>query len=279
MNILTETYTLSNGVEIPKVGFGTWQIKAGEDAYNAVKNALEVGYRHIDTAQGYGNEKSVGRAIKDSGIPRDQIFVTSKLESHIKDYDKAKKAFDQTLEKLGMAYIDLFIIHAPWPWNEMGKDCSEGNVEAYRALEDAYKAGKAKAIGVSNFEVEHLQNILDNNNIVPHVNQIGYFIGIDQSNIIEFCRKNSVFIEAYSPLGIGFLLENKTIQNIAKKYSKSPAQICIRYLLQKGVVPLPKSVHKNRMVENSKLDFEIKTTDMKTLDAIEDDPRRWEEIN
>jgi len=279
MNILTKTYTLSNGVEIPKVGFGTWQIKAGEDAYNAVKNALEVGYRHIDTAQGYGNEKSVGRAIKDSGIPRDQIFVTSKLESHIKDYDKAKKAFDQTLEKLGMAYIDLFIIHAPWPWNEMGKDCSEGNVEAYRALEDAYKAGKAKAIGVSNFEVEHLQNILDNNNIVPHVNQIGYFIGIDQSNIIEFCRKNSVFIEAYSPLGIGFLLENKTIQNIAKKYSKSPAQICIRYLLQKGVVPLPKSVHKNRMVENSKFDFEIKTTDMKTLDAIEDDPRRWEEIN
>ncbi|MFW6272899.1 MAG: aldo/keto reductase, partial [bacterium] len=186
MKILKETYTLSNGIKIPKVGFGTWQINEGEPAYNAVLTALDVGYRHIDTAQGYGNEESVGRAIKDSGIPRDEIFVTSKLESHIKDYDQAMKAFDETLKQFDMDYIDLFIIHAPWPWSEMGKDCSEGNVEAYRALEDIYKEGKARAIGVSNFEVEHLQNILDNNNIVPHVNQIGYFIGIDQSEIIDF---------------------------------------------------------------------------------------------
>jgi diketogulonate reductase-like aldo/keto reductase len=215
MNILTETYTLSNGVKIPKVGFGTWQIKNGDDAYIAVKNALEVGYRHIDTAQGYGNESSVGKAIKDSGIPREDIFVTSKLESHIKNYEDAMKSFDETLRKLDMEYIDLFIIHAPWPWSEMGKNCDKGNVEAFRALEDIYKAGKAKAIGVSNFEVKHLQNILEHNEIVPHVNQIGYFIGLDQSEIIDFCRENDIFIEAYSPLGIGFLLENKTIHEVA----------------------------------------------------------------
>jgi diketogulonate reductase-like aldo/keto reductase len=276
--MLKETYTLSNGVKIPKVGFGTWQIKNGEDTYNAVKTALDVGYRHIDTAQGYGNEESVGKAIKDSGIPREDIFVTSKLESHIKDFEGAKKAFEETLKRLDMDYIDLFIIHAPWPWNEMGKDCSKGNVEAYRALEEIYKADKARAIGVSNFEVEHLQNILDNNEIVPHVDQIGYFIGIDQSKIIDFCHKKNIFIEAYSPLGIGFLLENTTIQDIAKKYEKTPAQICIRYLLEKGVAPLPKSVHKNRMEENAKLDFTISDEDMKTLDAIEGDPRRWNEI-
>jgi len=279
MKILNETYTLSNGVKLPKVGFGTWQIKNGDDAYNAVKHALEVGYRHIDTAQGYGNEESVGKAIKDSGIPRDEIFVTSKLESHIKNYDDARKTFNETLERLGMDYIDLFIIHAPWPWNEMGKDCSEGNVEAFRALEDIYKEGKARAIGVSNFEVKHIQNILENNEIVPHVNQIGYFIGLDQSETIDFCREHDIFIEAYSPLGIGFLLENDTIQVVAKKYDKSAAQICIRYLLQKGVAPLPKSVHKNRMIENAQLDFVIKEEDMKTLDEIEGDPRRWEEIN
>jgi diketogulonate reductase-like aldo/keto reductase len=278
MNILTETYTLSNGVKIPKVGFGTWQIKNGDDAYIAVKNALEVGYRHIDTAQGYGNESSVGKAIKDSGIPREDIFVTSKLESHIKNYEDAMKSFDETLRKLDMEYIDLFIIHAPWPWSEMGKNCDKGNVEAFRALEDIYKAGKAKAIGVSNFEVKHLQNILEHNEIVPHVNQIGYFIGLDQSEIIDFCRENDIFIEAYSPLGIGFLLENKTIHEVADKYNKSAAQVCIRYLLQKGVTPLPKSVHRKRMIENSELDFVIKDSDMKILDDIKGDPRRWEDL-
>jgi diketogulonate reductase-like aldo/keto reductase len=278
MNILTETYTLSNGVKIPKVGFGTWQIKDGDDAYNAVKNALEVGYRHIDTAQGYGNEASVGKAIKDSGIPREEIFVTSKLESHIKNYEDAIKSFDETLRKLDMEYIDLFIIHAPWPWSEMGKNCDKGNVEAFRALEDIYKAGKAKAIGVSNFEVKHLQNILEHNEIVPHVNQIGYFIGLDQSEIIDFCRKNNIFVEAYSPLGIGFLLENKTIHEVADKYNKSAAQVCIRYLLQKGVTPLPKSVHRKRMIENSQLDFLINDSDMKILDNIKGDPRRWEDL-
>jgi diketogulonate reductase-like aldo/keto reductase len=274
--IAQETYTLHNGVKLPKIGFGTWQIKDGEEAYESVTKALKAGYRHIDTAEGYQNEQSVGKAIRDSGIPREEIFVTSKLESHIKSYDGAKKAFKETLSNLGMDYIDLFIIHAPWPWSEMGKNCDEGNVEAYKAMEEFYHDGRAKAIGVSNFEPKHLQNIIDHCEVVPHVNQIAYFIGLDQDDTIEFCKKHDIFITAYSPLGIGYLLDNEDIQKIAKKYNKSTAQICIRYLLQKGVAPLPKTTHEHRMVENRDVEFEIKEEDMDFLDAIEGDPRRWE---
>jgi len=276
MSILKETYTLHNGVKIPKIGFGTWQIEDGKEAYNSVLMALKNGYRHIDTAEGYQNEESVGRAVRDSNIPREDIFVTSKLESHIKNYDDAKKAFEQTLENLGFDYLDLFLIHAPWPWSEMGKDCSAGNVEAFRAMEDLYKEGKVRAIGVSNFSPSDLQNILDNNKVVPHVNQIGYFIGLDQSETIDFCKKHNIFIEAYSPLGIGYLLSNEDIQSVAKKYNRSTAQICIKYLLQKGVAPLPKSVHENRIIENAQMDFQISDEDMAFLDTIKGDPRRWD---
>ncbi|QMS84614.1 aldo/keto reductase [Candidatus Xianfuyuplasma coldseepsis] len=276
MNILQETYTLSNGVKIPKIGLGTWQSKPGDEAYNAVLLALKNGYRHIDTAEGYQNEESVGRAVRDSGIPREEIFITSKLESHIKTYEGAKKAFEETLEKLGFDYLDLFLIHAPWPWSEMGKNCDEGNVEAWKAMEEFYKAGKIRAIGVSNFDPNHIKNILDNTDIVPHVNQIGYFIGLDQSKTIEYCNQKNIFIEAYSPLGIGYLLDNKDIQNVAKKYNKSTAQICIRYLLQKGTAPLPKSTHEHRIIENGDVDFEIAADDMAFLDTIKGDPRRWE---
>lgn len=276
MSIIQETYTLSNGVKIPKIGLGTWQSKPGDEAYNAVLLALKNGYRHIDTAEGYQNEESVGRAVRDSGVPREEIFVTSKLESHIKTYEGAKKAFEETLELLGFDYLDLFLIHAPWPWSEMGKQCDEGNVAAWKAMEEFYKAGKIRAIGVSNFDPNHIKNILDNTEIVPHVNQIGYFIGLDQSKTIEYCNQKNIFIEAYSPLGIGYLLENKDIQQIAKKYQKSTAQICIRYLLQKGTAPLPKSTHENRIIENSEVDFEITKEDMDFLDTIKGDPRRWE---
>lgn len=276
MKILQETYTLNNGVKIPKIGFGTWQIKPGEEAYKAVSLALKHGYRHIDTAEGYRNEASVGKAVKDSGIPREEIFVTSKLESHIKDYDGALKAFDQTMEALGFDYIDLFIIHAPWPWSEMGKDCRAGNVEAYKAMEKVYKEGRVKAIGVSNFSPEDIQNILDHCEVVPAVNQIGYFIGLDQSKTIDYCNEKGIFIEAYSPLGIGYLLSNATIIDVAKKYDVTPAQICIRYLLQKGTAPLPKSINESRIIENTQVDFVIKDEDMKVLDGVKGDPRRWE---
>lgn len=275
MSILQETYTLSNGVNIPKIGLGTWQVKEGDEAYNSVLMALKNGYRHIDTAEGYQNEESVGRAVRDSKIPREEIFVTSKLESHIKDYEGAKKAFYESIDKLGFDYLDLFIIHAPWPWSEMGKDCSEGNVLAYKALEEVYKEGKVRAIGVSNFSPSDVQNILDHCEVVPHVNQIGYFIGLDQSETIDFCTKRNIFIEAYSPLGIGYLLDNKDIQSVAKKYNKSAAQICIRYLLQKGTAPLPKSTHEQRIIQNGQVDFEITKEDMDFLDTIKGDPRRW----
>ena len=276
MDVLKETYTLSNGVKIPKIGFGTWQIENGEDAYNSVSLALKNGYRHIDTAEGYQNEESVGRAIRDSKIPREEIFVTSKLESNIKNYEDAKKAFEETLKNLGFEYLDLFLIHAPWPWNEMGKDCSAGNVEAFRAMEELYEEGKIRAIGVSNFSPSDLENIIKNNKIVPHVNQIGYFIGLDQKETIDYCREHNIFVEAYSPLGIGYLLSNSDIQKVAEKYDRSAAQICIKYLLQKGVAPLPKSVHESRIIENAQMDFVIKEEEMNFLDKIKGDPRRWE---
>jgi diketogulonate reductase-like aldo/keto reductase len=274
MSLLKETYQLYNGVTIPKIGLGTWQVENGDEAYNSVLHALEVGYRHVDTAQGYQNEESVGRAIKDSGLKREEVFVTSKLESHIKDKESALKAIEATLEKL--EYVDLFLIHAPWPWSEIGKDCSQGNVEVYKVMEDYYRQGKFKAIGVSNFEPQHLENIVNHCDIVPHANQIGYFIGLDQSKTIEYCNQHGIFVEAYSPLGIGFLLDNVDIQAIAKKYNKTTAQICIRYLLQKEVAPLPKTTKKHRMIENSDVDFEINKEDMDFLDTIKGDPRRWD---
>lgn len=276
MGVLNDTYTLSNGVKIPKIGLGTWQVENGDEAYHSVLKALRNGYRHIDTAEGYQNEESVGKAVKDSGIPREEIFITSKLESHIKDYESTKKAFEKTMSKLDMDYIDLFLIHAPWPWSDMGRDCKEGNVEAYRAMEEFYKAGRIKAIGVSNFNPSDIANIIEHNEIVPHVNQIGYFIGLDQEETISYCRKHNIFIEAYSPLGIGYLLSNEDIQKIAKKYDKTTAQICIRYLIQKDTAPLPKSTKEHRIIENSQVDFVIEDDDMAFLDTIKGDPRRWD---
>ena len=276
MGVLNETFTLYNGVKMPKIGLGTWQVKEGDEVYESVLSALKHGYRHIDTAEGYQNEEGVGRAVRDSGIPREDVFVTSKLESHIKTYEGAKQAFEQTMDKLGFEYLDLFLIHAPWPWSEMGKECDEGNVQAWKAMEEFYKAGRIRAIGVSNFDPHHMQNILDHCDIKPHVNQIGYFIGIDQSRTIEFCRKHDIVVEAYSPLGIGYLLANKDIQSIAQKYNKSTAQICIRWCLQKDTAPLPKSTKEHRIIENSQVDFEIAKEDMDFLDTIKGDPRRWD---
>ena len=276
MKILNEFYTLSNGVQMPKIGLGTWQSKKGDEAYSSTLAALRHGYRHIDTAEGYQNESSVGKAVRDSGIPREEIFVTSKLESHIKTYEGALEAFEKTMSELEFDYLDLFLIHAPWPWNDMGKDCSEGNVLAYKAMEKLYKEGRIRAIGVSNFSPKDIENIIKHCDIVPHVNQIGYFIGIDQSETIDYCVQKNIFIEAYSPLGIGYLLSNKDIEKVAKKYQVSPAQICIRWCLQKNTAPLPKSVHEKRIIQNTEVDFEIAQEDMDFLDTIKGDPRRWD---
>lgn len=275
MKTMHQTYTLNNGVTIPKIGLGTWQVPNGEDTYNSVRAALKNGYRHIDTAAGYGNEESVGRAIKDSGVPRDEIFVTSKLESHIKTYDETLKAFEETMENLGFEYLDLYLIHAPWPWSEMGKNCDEGNVEAFKAMEKLYKDGRIRAIGVSNFSISDIKNILDNCEITPAANQIGYFIGLDNDELQTFCESLDIQIIAYSPLAIGYALSNETIQSMAKKYDVTPAQICIRYDIQKGTVPLPKSTHESRIIENSQVDFTISEDDMATLSQIKGDPRQF----
>lgn len=275
MKTIHDVYVLKNGVKMPKVGFGTWQIPDGEICYNAVAQALKQGYRHIDTAAAYRNEKSVGKAIKDSGLPRDQVFVTSKLQSHIKTYQETLDAFDKTLKELDMDYLDLYLIHAPWPWNEMGKDCSAGNVEAFKAMEKLYKDGKVRAIGVSNFSPKDLDNILKHCEIIPHVNQIAFFIGNNQEETHTYCQNKGILVEAYSPLAIGYALSNEAIQNMAKAYGVTPAQLCIRYCIEKGTAPLPKSTHESRIIENTGLDFKIKPEDVKFLDTIKDDPRRW----
>lgn len=275
MKTLIQTYTMSNGVKIPKIGFGTWQVPSGDIAYQSVAMALKNGYRHIDTAAAYQNEESVGKAIRDSGIPREEIFVTSKLQSHIKTYEGALEAFEKTMKALGIGYLDLYLIHAPWPWNEIGKDCSQGNVLAYKAMEKIYKDGKVRAIGVSNFNTKDLDNIIKHCDIIPHANQIGYFIGHNEKEVDEYCKAKNILVEAYSPLAIGHLLKNNDIQDMAKKYEVTPAQICIRYCIQKGTVPLPKSTHESRIIENAAVDFEIDKKDMIYLDSINDDPRKW----
>ena len=276
MKLLNQTKTLNNGVKIPMIGLGTWQVEDGDSAYNAVKLALKNGYRHIDTAQGYGNEESVGRAIKDSGIPREEIFITSKLESHIKSYDETLAAFEKTIKNLGIEVLDLFLIHAPWPWSEMGKNCDEGNVQAFKAMEKLYQEGRIRAIGVSNFSPKDIDNIIAHCDTVPHVNQIGYFIGLDNDEIDAYCAEKNILIEAYSPLAIGFALSNDTIIRTAEKYNVTPAQICIRYCIQKNTVPLPKTTKEHRMIENADVDFEISDADMKVLNNVKGDPRRWE---
>lgn len=275
MKVINQAVVLKNGVKLPKIGLGTWQVKDGDECYHSVLAALKNGYRHIDTAEGYQNEESVGRAVRDSGLKREDVFVTSKLESHIKTYQGALDAFEKTLKALQFEYLDLFLIHAPWPWSEIGKDCSSGNVEAWKAMESLYRAGKIRAIGVSNFDPSHIENILKHCEIIPHVNQIGYFIGLDQQKTLDYCASKGIVVEAYSPLGIGYLLSNPIIGEVAKKYQVSPAQICIRYCIEKNTVPLPKSTHEARIIQNTQVDFEIKPEDMKVLEAIKGDPRRW----
>lgn len=266
--ILQDTFTLKNGVKIPKLGLGTWQIPEGEEAYNSVLWALKHGYRHIDTAMAYGNEASVGRAIKDSMIPREEIFVTTKLPAQFKGYEIAKECFQKSLTALGLEYIDLYLIHAPWPWDKIGLDCTEGNVESWRAFEEIYDSGKVKAIGISNFEQKHIEPILAMCKRAPMVNQIRFHIGDRQEAVVSFCEKKDILITAYSPLATGRIISDKAIVTMAERYQVTPAQLCIRYCLQKNMVVIPKSTKEERIVSNAQVEFEIKAEDMKALDQI-----------
>ncbi len=276
MKAIKDTFTFHNGIKMPKIGLGTWQTKPGKETYEAVRMALKHGYRHIDTAAAYQNETSVGQAVRDSGLSRQELFITTKLPSHIKTAAGTTEAFFGSLASLGTDYIDLYLIHAPWPWSEIGKDCREGNIQAFKAMEKLYRDGYVRAIGVSNFDEHDLQNIIDHCEIVPHADQIPYFIGLDQEKTIASCRRHNIVVEAYSPLGIGYLLANETIREVAARYGVSPAQICIRWCLQKDTAPLPKTIREERLIENMTVDFVINAEDMAVLDAIKGDPRRWE---
>jgi diketogulonate reductase-like aldo/keto reductase len=268
---LKTTLTLSNGVIVPLLGFGTWQIPDGEAAYTATLAALAAGYRHIDTAAAYRNEASVGRAIKDSGIPRSEIFITTKLESHLKNYEQTLIEFEQSRQRLGVDYIDLYLIHAPWPWSEWrtNPDYSQGNIAAWKAMEELYQAKKIRAIGVSNFEISHLEKLFAGIHVLPHANQIPLWIGRPQKELRAYCGQKGIAIEAYSPLATGRIFKSELLQTMAKKYNKTPAQVAIRFTVELGAITLPKSTHPERIKENADLDFKISQADMTTLLELE----------
>ena len=266
--IKDEIYVLKNGVKIPKIGFGTWQSKSGEEAENAVYWALKYGYRHIDTALAYGNESSCAAAIRRYGIRREEVFITTKLPAEIKTYQGAKDAFAQSLSNLDTDYIDLYLIHAPWPWSNVGEDCTQGNIEVWKAMIELHNEGKIRAIGVSNFHVEDIEALIEATGFVPEVNQIRYFVGNTQEPITKYCQENNILVEAYSPLATGEMLNNPLMKGIAEKYNKSVAKLCIRFCLQNGTLPLPKSVTESRIADNLDLDFEISKEDMEFMNEL-----------
>ncbi|MFD1466354.1 aldo/keto reductase [Lapidilactobacillus mulanensis] len=265
---LTDTYTLNNGVKIPVVGFGTWQTPDGNVASSAVLSALKAGYRHIDTATAYGNEESVGQGIRKSGLPRDEVFITSKLWNKDHGYQAAKQAIDYSLMQLGIDYLDLYLIH--WPNPVAFRDhWQDANAESWRAMEEAVQAGKIRAIGVSNFHPHHLDELLKTATIKPAVNQIFLNPSDLQPEVTAYNQKHDILSEAYSPLGTGKIFKISELQDIAAKYQKTVAQVVLKWSLQHGFLPLPKSVHQERIVENGQLfDFTLTDADMIVIDGF-----------
>ncbi|WP_031405556.1 aldo/keto reductase [Geobacillus vulcani] len=260
MNGLQDCATLHNGVKMPWVGLGVYKVKEGEEVRSAVRTALEVGYRHVDTAAFYENEEGVGQAIRESGIPREQVFVTTKVWNTDQGYETTLKAFDKSLKKLGFDYVDLYLVH--WPVKGKYK-------ETYKALEKLYKDGYVRAIGVSNFQIHHLQDVLADCEIKPMVNQVEYHPRLTQKELHAFCQENGIQLEAWSPLMRGEILNEPTIVDIGRKYGKTPAQVVLRWDLQHRVVTIPKSVTPARIKENADLfDFSLTDEEMKQIDAL-----------
>lgn len=265
--VLNETLTLSNGVKIPKLGLGTWFIDDDKVA-DAVCAAVKCGYRLIDTAQAYGNERGVGEGVRRCGIPREELFVASKVAAEHKTYESAAKSIDETFEKMGLDYLDQMIIHSPQPWVEVNQSENryvEGNRAAWKALEDAYKAGQIKEIGVSNFQIGDIESLLETAEIKPMVNQVLLHISNTPIELVEYCQKNDIAIEAYSPIAHGEILDQPEIKEIADKYGVSVPQLCIRYAVQLGTIALPKTGNPEHMKTNSEVDFEISEQDMEVL--------------
>jgi len=264
--ILEEKYTLSNGIKIPKLGLGTWFI-SDENAAQAVKDAVETGYRHIDTAQAYENERGVGEGVRTCGVKREDIFVTTKLAAEVKSYDEAVASIDNSLKTLGLDFIVMMIIHSPKPWMEFHEKNPyfEGNREAWKALEEAYKAGKLRAIGLSNFQKEDLDNILESCTVKPMVNQILVHISNTPEELIKYSQQKGILVEAYSPVAHGELMKNQDVIKIAEKYGVTVPQLSIRYCLELGLLPLPKTANPAHMKNNAEVDFTISEEDMKFL--------------
>ena len=271
--MLLEKYKLNNNEEINKIAFGTWQI-SNEEVVEAVKAALEIGYRHIDTAIAYENEEGIARGIKESNISRDEIFITSKIPAHIKSYEEAKLMIKDSLKRLDTDYLDLMLIHAPKPWNELFNGSENNyfkeNLEVWKAMEEAVEAGLIKSIGVSNFEIEDIQNIIDNAKIKPVVNQIRVHIGHTPKGIINSCKEQDIVVMAFSPNASGKLINNEEVANIANKYQVSTARLSIRYDYQLGLIPLPRSTNYNHILENKEINFEISKEDMAVLANIDE---------
>ncbi len=254
---------LYTGQDVPMLAYGTWLIP-NDKACNCVKMALEAGYRHIDTAQAYQNEEGVGKGIKESGLKRDEIYLTTKVQAEFKTYQEAKKSIDESLKRLCVDYVDLILIHCPQPWKEFRseKRYFKENIEVWKALEEAYDAGKVKAIGVSNFLIDDLENIINHCKIKPMVNQILCHIGNTPSDVIKYCQTHGIVVESYSPIAHGQALKNKTIEKFATKYGVSVAQLCIKYTLQLNTISIPKASSKEHIEDNAKLDFVISDEDM-----------------
>lgn len=263
-------YLLNNNYKIPNIGFGTFRTPSGEETEKSVIDAIKSGYRHIDCAAAYGNEKSVGEAIRKSGVAREELFVTSKLWNDDKGYENTLAAFNRTLEDLQLDYLDLYLIH--WPIAKASKNnWQEANSESWRALEKLYKQGKVKAIGVSNFLSHHLDPLLKTVKIKPMVNQIEIHPGMLQEETVKFCEENNILVEAWAPFSNGQIFNNPVLNEIADQYKKSVAQISLRWIIQKGIIPLPKSVTPERIKNNLDVfDFEIKAQDVEKIDRLTD---------
>lgn len=268
MNKITDTFKISNGVEIPCMGLGTWQSK-DEVARISVLSALSHDYRLIDTAAAYGNERGVGAGIKQSGLAREEIFVTSKLRNADHGYRATLDAFELTMEKLGLEYLDLYLIHWPNPV-QFRTTWEEATAGTWRAFEELYKAGRIRAIGVSNFMPHHIETLKKTAEIMPMVNQLKLCPGIPQNEVVDYCRANDILVEAYSPFGTGLIFSNDAIRAIAAKYNKTVGQICLRWCLQKDFVSLPKSANPMRIKENTAIfDFELDQADMDIISNLE----------